>query len=61
MSNQWRVSMYMVTILQCTQEQKVCNMEIEIVTLVVKGNVRLYKLTGENLSRKQKCSSLLCL
>ena len=41
MSDQLRVSLYMVTMLQCTQEHKVCNMDIKIVTLVVKGNANL--------------------
>ena len=46
-----------------TQERKVCNMEIEIVTFVVKGYEvdRPYRLTGANPSRKQECCSPSCL
>ena len=46
------------------QERKVCNMEIKIVTLVVKGSVKLTVptgLTGVNPRRKQKYCSLSCL
>ena len=45
-----------------TQERKVCNMEIKLVTLVVKGNGevdRTYWLAGVNPNRKQEfCSKV---
>ena len=44
-----------------TWEMKVCDMEVKIVTFVVKGSVQLTapppRSTGVNQSRKQRCSS----
>ena len=48
-----------------TQERKICGVEIEIVTFIINGSVKLTvppsRSTEVNLGKKQKCCSLSCL